>query len=433
MEDKNLQKHSSSNVDSPFDRAGAAENTPSTPLLTKAPHDATGPVAADSDEAAAASAATLPYDDDEKREIEVLSHLENTRLISEYTAAVDGGDAELINKIKWKIVLANVPLIYTIAWPFFKRFKCAEKGFEIDDLVSLGYDGVLRAIITFDPAKNFTFGTYAGWWIRNYIVRYIHDNDRTMRLPQYVYEKIPKIRMAEDYFITQGHINCSDSAIAERLGWEEREVASIRKIIRQSFTSLDTKRGKEDDADLYNYFPDKAPDPENSLVTDSWHQVIRSLLDLSPKVKGSLKDGERCILKLRFGIKSENEKVLVKVQDNDAGKAFREIPVIYDGIEKTLEEIGGVFNVTRERIRQIELSALRKLRKLYYNQIIKEIDPSQISVQELALIQTLRQHQPDAGPPGKGGRKKKKFAPAEESENLKLLKRFIVDKNEPVG
>lgn len=431
MEDKNLRKHSVSNADISINKVDRAKKISSKPHPQGSKPNTTDPVADDA--ALLSAAASPPYDEDEKREIEVLSHLENKRLIAEYTAAVETEDSELINKIKWKIVLANVPLIYTIAWPYFKKFKCAEKGFEIDDLVSLGYDGVLRAIITFDPSKNFTFGTYAGWWIRNYIVRYIHDNDRTMRLPQYMYEKIPKIRMAEDYFITQGHINCSDSAIAERLGWEEKDVAAIRKIIRQSFTSLDTPRGKEDDVDLYNYYPDKAPDPENSLMTESWHQVIRSLLDLSPKVKGNLKDGERCILKLRFGIISDNEKVLVKVQDNDSGKAFREIAVVYDGIEKTLEEIGGIFGVTRERIRQIELSALRKLRKLYYNQVIKELDPSQISVEELALIQSLRQHQPGGAPQRRAGRRKKNSAETEEIENLKILKRFIVDKNEPVG
>ncbi|MEI6127966.1 MAG: sigma factor, partial [Pseudomonadota bacterium] len=123
------------------------------------------------------------HDFEEIREIEALSHLENSRLLAEYAVAAETNDAELVKKIKWRIVLANIPLIYRIAWPIFKRFKCIETGFEIGDLVSLGYEGVLRAIITFDSSKGFAFGTYAGWWIRNYIVRYVHDNDRTMRLP----------------------------------------------------------------------------------------------------------------------------------------------------------------------------------------------------------------------------------------------------------
>lgn len=382
------------------------------------------------DETSMQQAVRDAYDIDEKREIEVLSHLENSRLISEYTIALETQDTELVNKIKWKIVLANIPLIYTIAWPIFKRFKCQEKGFEIDDLVSIGYEGVLRGIITFDPSKGFAFGTYAGWWIRNYIVRYVHDNDRTMRLPQYIHDKIPKIRMAEDYFITLGKLNSSDREIADRLGWDEQDVSAIRQTLRTSVTSFDNPKNKDDDFDLYNYCPDKTPDPENTLLTDSWHQTIRSLLEISPKAKGSLTSGERCILKLRFGIKSDHEKILIKVQDDSQGKFFKEIPIEYDSHEKTLEEIGIIFGVTRERIRQIELSALRKLRKLYYNQVIKDVDPGEISVEELALIKSL--HYQDKGMPSRKGRKKAASS-FERSDNLKTLKRFIVDKDTPVG
>ena len=367
---------------------------------------------------------------EEEREIEALSHLENKRLFEEYSKAADENDLESINKIKWKIVVANTSLIYRIAWPLFRKFRCESRGFEIDDLVSSGYEGVRRAITTYDPEKGFTFGTYAGWWIRNYIVRYIHDNDRTMRVPQYLHEKIPKIRLAEDYFITQGRGQPSDKEIADRLGWAIKNVTKIRNVIRSSVSSLDSQKGQDDDLDPYNYYPDKSTDPEKALITEAKQNIIRSLLDQHPKAKGGLKQAERCILKLRFGLSGENEKILVKIQNDDKGKIFKEIKIEYDGHEKILEEIGEIFGVTRERIRQIEVNALKKLRRLYYHKVIKHTDPSQITVEELSIIKSLQRRQ-KTGFAGKGIQGSRDLS-RDSSDVLRSLRRFVIDKSKPV-
>ncbi|MCX8044948.1 MAG: sigma-70 family RNA polymerase sigma factor [Desulfobacterota bacterium] len=378
------------------------------------------------------ASSALPYTDAEKQEIEALTHLENERLIHEYNTAAQTDDAERIKKIKWKIVLANIPLIYAIAWPIFKKYRCAAKGFEIDDLVSVGYEGILRAIVTFDASRNLGFATYAGWWVRSFIVRYIHDHDRTVRLPQYIHEKIPKIRMAEDFFLMQGRADCSDRDIAEQLGWDEREVTEIRAIVRRSFTSIDSCHTENPDSDMHHQIHDTAPTPESVVMTESWHAIIRDLLAISPKVKGSLTIAERSILKLRFGIMGDEEKVLVKIRDETCGKIFKEIPVSYDGHEKTLDEIGEIFGVTRERIRQIELAAMRKLRRLYYTQFIKEADPSVMTIEELSLIQLLRKQKSEDSPSRKRSRKHQPIR-IHESENLKILKQFMTDKDIIIG
>lgn len=379
------------------------------------------------------SSSSLPYNDYEKQEIEALTHLENSRLFAQYMAAVEKQDEELVKKIKWKIVLANIPLIYSIAWPIFKKYRCAEKGFEIEDLVSLGYDGVLRAIVTFDPSRNLGFATYAGWWIRSFIVRYIHDHDTTMRIPQYIHEKIPKIRMAEDFFLMQGRADCSDQEIAERLGWDEQEVSEIRSILRRSFTSLESTGIDGEERDMYSTCPDSKHNPENLILIEAWHALVRDLLSMSPNIKGSLTIPERCVLKLRFGITGEDEKVIAKIQDDSQGKLFKEIIVSYDGQEKTLEEIGAVFGITRERVRQIELSALRKLRRLYYTQFVKEADPANMSLEELSLIQLLHERKPSVASNRKRSRRVSKSVVFHESENLNTLRQFVSDKDIIVG
>ena len=379
------------------------------------------------------SSSALPYSDYEKQEIEALTYLENSRLIAQYIVAMEKQDEELVKKIKWKIVLANIPLIYSIAWPIFKKYRCADKGFEIEDLVSLGYDGVLRALVTFDPTRNLGFATYAGWWIRSFIIRYIHDHDTTMRIPQYIHEKIPKIRLAEDFFLMQGRADCSDQEIAERLGWDEREVSEIRSILRRSFTPLDGTGVDGEDRDVFNSCPDSTHNPENLILTEAWHALVRDLLSMSPNIKGSLTTPERCVLKLRFGITSEDEKLIAKIHDNAQGKLFKEIIVSYDGQEKTLEEIGSILGITRERVRQIELSALRKLRRLYYTQFVKEADPANMTLEELSLIQLLHERKTSERPKQRRSRRSLKSAVVHESENLTTLRRFVSDKDIIVG
>ena len=327
---------------------------------------------------------------EEEVELEKLSHTENDRLIEEYNQAVRDDDVERVNKIKWKIVIANMSLIRYIVKPIFEKYRCRENGIEFDDLMCAGYDGIRRAIRTFDPEKG-SLGTYAGWWITCYTTRYVQDTIRTMRLPSYLHEKIQQVRQAEDYYLSQGKVNPDNSQIADRLGWEVKDVDKVRMAIHcpSSIDAPKTEAG-EGSGSMHQHFPDKsACNPEKMVATESERQFIRSLLNEDLKMEGGLSRRERIILKLRFGIASKKEKIFLRNRNGDGTVKLHEVDIEYDGRFRTLEEIGGLFGTTRERIRQIEMNALKKFRKLYYNRVIKNIHPSQITTEELEVIKSI--------------------------------------------
>ena len=334
------------------------------------------------------------FSPDEEFELSKLSYKENALLILEYNQAVEDDDLELINKIKWKIVVANIALIRFIAKPIYKRYQCRENGIEFDDLMCAGYNGIRRAIKTYDPDKG-SLGTYSGCWISCYTTRYVQDTIRTMRLPNHMHDKIQQIRQAEDFFLVREMINPGDKAIANRLGWEEKEVAEVRKAI-QCPTSIDSRGGSEEDAhSLHHYFADKSsPDPENTAVVESQRQFIRLLIEDSAKREGALNKKEKVVLKLRFGINGKREKILLKIRTPGEQPCFRELDVVYNGRVKTLKQLGEFFGTSRERMRQIELNALMKFRKLYFNKSIKNIHPSQITTEELEIIKSIHQKKP---------------------------------------
>ncbi len=291
----------------------------------------------------------------------------NKVLLEKYDAFKQKGDIQRANKIAWELVLANTGLIRCIAKPLFKKFQCAEKAMELDDLVSAGFDGLRHALKRFDSQKG-SFSTYAAWWIREYIIRYIFNNMKIIRMPRYLIHKLYTIRQIEDLFIVNDEMRCSDRLVADRLGWDEQEVVKIRStdISTVSF-DMQAKIPDEDDKnDFYNFYADTStPNPEERVLVSSERKIINMLLQEASAWKKGLSRRERIVLRLRYGFNGSMEKIPTNGKYKRKTKKVPETEVNYDGCEKTLEEISNILGTTRERIRQIEEKALGIIRKMY--------------------------------------------------------------------
>ncbi|MCZ8342017.1 MAG: RNA polymerase sigma factor RpoD [Leptospira sp.] len=242
--------------------------------------------------------------------------------IKDWGEKIIKGERE-IAQAKRELVRANLRLVVSIA----KRY--ANRGMHFFDLIQEGNIGLIRAVDKFEYKKGYKFSTYATWWIRQAITRAISDQARTIRVPVHMIEQVNKVIRETRLFVQEFGRDPSNDEIAERLGWPVQKVKAVKNVAREPI-SLEIPVGSEEDSELGDFIEDKEViSPLNSAATSILSEQIRQVLQTLPA-------REQKVIRMRFGLD--------------------------DGYAQTLEEVGYQFKVTRERIRQIEAKALRRLR-----------------------------------------------------------------------